>query len=187
MASDSIPSSLLVLISNLNSFISIKLDSSNYIIWRSQVQNSLKATGYLGFVTGSTPQPPSTIKNAENQEIENPEFKTWELIDAHLFSCITSTISPPIFATILNLSHSSEIWMSLERKFTSLSRSHIHQLKNKLQSITKKSQSIEEYLRQIKEISDQLSLAASSVDDEDLILQILNGLPDEYNAFKTTI
>ncbi|GMQ04334.1 hypothetical protein CsSME_00049783 [Camellia sinensis var. sinensis] len=46
---------------------------------------------------------------------------------------------------------------------------------------------MDEYLTQIKSIADQLALAASPVDDEDLVLLILNGLPDEYNAFKTSI
>lgn len=43
------------------------------------------------------------------------------------------------------------------------------------------------YLTQIKSIVNQLALAASPVDAEDLVLLILNGLPDEYNAFKTSI
>ncbi|GMP42726.1 hypothetical protein CsSME_00012370 [Camellia sinensis var. sinensis] len=44
-----------------------------------------------------------------------------------------------------------------------------------------------EYLTQIKEISDQLRLASSTIDDEDLVLLTLNGLPEEYDALKTTI
>ncbi|XP_028095342.1 uncharacterized protein LOC114295310 [Camellia sinensis] len=43
------------------------------------------------------------------------------------------------------------------------------------------------YLTQIKSIADQLVLAASPIDDKDLVLLILNGLPDEYNASKTAI
>ncbi|KAF5940191.1 hypothetical protein HYC85_021358 [Camellia sinensis] len=35
--------------------------------------------------------------------------------------------------------------------------------------------------------TDQLATASSLVDDEDLVLLVLNGIPDEYNAFKTTI
>ncbi|CAL5378340.1 unnamed protein product [Camellia sinensis] len=46
---------------------------------------------------------------------------------------------------------------------------------------------MEDYLGQVKALSDQLNLVSSPIDDEDLLLLILNGLPDEYNAFKTTI
>mgnify|MGYP003703378157 FL=1 len=92
-----------------------------------------------------------------------------------------------IFSSVLHLQHSAEVWQVLSKRFTTLSRSHIHQLKNQLTNLTKTSQSIEEYLSQIKELADQLALASSPVDAEDLVLITLNGLPAAFDAFKTTI
>ncbi|CAL5421732.1 unnamed protein product [Camellia sinensis] len=46
---------------------------------------------------------------------------------------------------------------------------------------------MEVYLQEIKDLVDQLALACSPICDEDLILLVLNGLPEEYNALKTTI
>ena len=46
---------------------------------------------------------------------------------------------------------------------------------------------MEEYLNQFKILSDQLALASSPINDEDLVLLILNGLSEEYNAAKATI
>ena len=46
---------------------------------------------------------------------------------------------------------------------------------------------MESYLQEIKDLVEQLALASSPGCDEDLILLVLNGLPEEYNAFKTTI
>ncbi|GMP33728.1 hypothetical protein CsSME_00006921 [Camellia sinensis var. sinensis] len=89
--------------------------------------------------------------------------------------------------TIFQFHHCAEVWFALHKKFISLSRSHIHQLKNKLNSIVKKSNSMEEYLSKIKEIVNQLALALVVIDDEDLVLLTLNGLLDEFDAFKTTI
>ena len=40
---------------------------------------------------------------------------------------------------------------------------------------------------QIKELFDQWALASSPMDDEDLVLLRLNGLPDEFDALKTTV
>ncbi|XP_028121922.1 uncharacterized protein LOC114319121 [Camellia sinensis] len=126
-----LPLNLTLLISNLNALVTTKLDSTNYIVWKSQLHNILKATKLLGYIDGS----------------ENV----------------------------------------LAKRFTSLSRSHIHQLNNKLSPITKKGLTMEDFLSQFKAISDEHFLASSPVNDEDLILLILNGLPDEHNAFKTTI
>ncbi|KAG5547055.1 hypothetical protein RHGRI_012926 [Rhododendron griersonianum] len=46
---------------------------------------------------------------------------------------------------------------------------------------------MEEYLEQIKAIANQLALVTASVDDDDLILAALNGLPVEYDPLATTI
>ena len=46
---------------------------------------------------------------------------------------------------------------------------------------------MEEYLFKIKEIVNQLALASVIIDDEDLVLLTLNGLPDGFDAFTTTV
>ena len=140
-----LPSNLTLLISNLNSFVPIKLDSTNYIIWKSQFQNILRATKLLGFVDGSVLCPSSTIQDADGNSVPNPVFTHWITIDAHLLSCITATLSPSIFTSVLHCGTSTEVWNTLATRFTSLSRSHIHQLKNKLNHLTKKNLTMEDY------------------------------------------
>ncbi|PKU80692.1 Retrovirus-related Pol polyprotein from transposon TNT 1-94 [Dendrobium catenatum] len=44
-----------------------------------------------------------------------------------------------------------------------------------------------QYLTDIKTIVDQIAAAGSTVDTEDVILDILNGLPNSYQSFKTSI
>ncbi|XP_028055712.1 uncharacterized protein LOC114259876 [Camellia sinensis] len=157
------------------------------LLQKNQVQNVLYATNFLGFVTGSISSQDPKILDSLGKFIPNPEFENWEIIDAHLLSFITATLSPPVFSFVPHLQHCSYVWNALEKRYTSLCRSHIHQLKNKLQTASKPGISMEEYLSQIKIIADQLSLASSIIDDEDLVLLTLNGLLDEYDALKTTI
>ncbi|GFS44229.1 hypothetical protein Acr_00g0089270 [Actinidia rufa] len=47
-----LPSSLAFLVSNFHSFVTVKLDSGNYIPWRTQLENALRANDLLGH--GST-------------------------------------------------------------------------------------------------------------------------------------
>ncbi|KAH7851869.1 hypothetical protein Vadar_017584 [Vaccinium darrowii] len=89
-----IPPNLALLVSNLHSFVTLKLDSSNFIVWKNQLQIILRATGLLGYVDGSIACPPLKIKNAEGIEVTNDAFLEWEMIDAHLLSCITATVIP---------------------------------------------------------------------------------------------
>ncbi|XP_028092800.1 uncharacterized protein LOC114292993 [Camellia sinensis] len=183
----SIPSNLSLLISNLSSFITVKLDASNFLIWKNQTQNILKATDLLGIVDGTSPCPSVIIKDDSESNVDNLVYFQWKLEDAHLFSCITATLSPAIYSTMLHLHSYSEVWSALHKRFTALSRSHMHQLKNKLNSVTKKTDSIKAYLTNIKELISQLAFASTFINDEDLVLLILNGLHGEYDAFKTTI
>ncbi|XP_020691954.1 uncharacterized protein LOC110106395 [Dendrobium catenatum] len=44
-----------------------------------------------------------------------------------------------------------------------------------------------QYLQEIKTLVDNIAAAGSTVDTEDIILYILNGLPAAYQAFKTSI
>ncbi|CAL5343183.1 unnamed protein product [Camellia sinensis] len=113
-----LPPNLKLLISNPNSLITVKLDSSNYIIWRSQFLNFLRATDLLGFVTSTHPCPSLKIKDANGAEVFNPKFTIWTTIDTHLLSCITATLSPAIFSCVLHLQRSFEKYIFSFISFT---------------------------------------------------------------------
>lgn len=46
---------------------------------------------------------------------------------------------------------------------------------------------MDDYLQQIKSITNMLTTIASPLDKEDIILYTLNGLSSQYNPFKTAI
>ncbi|GMP75541.1 hypothetical protein CsSME_00032589 [Camellia sinensis var. sinensis] len=141
MAYSSSNSSSFILPSNL----SLLLTNFNSLITKNQIQNALRATNFLGFVTGSIASPDPEVLDSSGKSILNPEFENWKIIDAHLLSLLTATLSLLVFASVLHLPHCSQVWTALKKRYTSLSRSHIHQLKNKLQSVSKKGLSMEEY------------------------------------------
>lgn len=107
--------------------------------------------------------------------------------DQHLLSWINTTLSENVLAYVVGLSTSRVVWKILEWWFASLFRSHIIQLKTQIQTIKKRGQKIFEFLHCIKSIADKLSVVSSPIDDEDLILYTLNGLPQEYGPFKIVI
>lgn len=43
------------------------------------------------------------------------------------------------------------------------------------------------YLHQVKQIVDTLAIVSTPLEEEDIIFYILNGLPQDFNPFKTTI
>ncbi|XP_050151332.1 uncharacterized protein LOC126626150 [Malus sylvestris] len=60
-------------------------------------------------------------------------------------------------------------------------------MKSNLQTIKKGSDSVAQYLQKIKEAKDYLSAAGVYFVDEDIVILALNGLPAEYNTFRTVI
>ena len=76
------------------------------------------------------------------------------------------------------------MWEVLERRYTSLSRTHVLSLKGELDRIQKKNESMSVFLDRVKEIRDKLSAVGVEVDDDDEeLLHVLKGLPPEYDAF----
>ena len=117
----------------------------------------------------------------------NPEFSAWHQHDQNVLCWINAILSPNVLAHVVGLKSARNVWLALERRFASLSQSHIIQLKTQLQTLKKGSQSIADYFQKVKYIADSLTTSSSPIDDDDLIIYILNGLPSEYAAFKTSI
>ena len=110
----------------------------------------------------------------------------WLLIDGQLLSCLIATISPPILPQVLGLEQANQVWKSLEKRFSSLSRSQIYDLKNSLYNL-KKTTTVQAYVNQIKEFARKLAATGSSLDDEELVYHTLKGLPPAFNSFKITM
>lgn len=72
-----------------------------------------------------------------------------------LLSWINATLSDSALPYIVGMNTSKDAWDSLERRYSSLSHSQIFELKKRQQHIKKGTSTIQEYLHQIKVISDQ--------------------------------
>lgn len=108
--------------------------------------------------------------------------------DSALIALINATLSKVAYSFFIGCKSSNEVWTALEKRFSSLTRSHIHELKTSLHTVTKNSnESIDDYLIRIKELVDKLAIVSVVIDDEDLLLYTLNDLPYEYNSFCTSV
>ena len=75
----------------------------------------------------------------------------------------------------------------LEKRFSSVSRSHVMSLRNELNAIKKGVDSIDGYFQKIKQARDRLAVVSVFMDDEELLHIILDDLPSEYDSFSSTI
>lgn len=179
-----LPPSLAFLVSNFNSLVNIKLDNTNYLLWKTQVENIMNANGFLGYLDGTIDCPASEIRNSNGEMEENPAYALWKLIDSQLLSCLTSSLSMCTLPYVLGLRHSVQVWASLNSRYNTLSRTHVQELKDKLYTI-KQTTTVEEYIDKIKDYAQKLEASGSPVSEDDLIFHTLRGLSRPFRGFKT--
>ena len=96
-----------------------------------------------------------------------------------MFTFINSTLSPSILAFTLGQKSANGVWKVLEKRFASMSRSHVMSLCNELSAVKKGTDTIDGYFQKIKHISDKLAAVFVFLDDEELLHIALDGLPLE--------
>ena len=117
----------------------------------------------------------------------NPDYLIWKSKEKALLTFISSTLTPSILAMIVGCSSAQEVWKVLENRFSSISRSHVMNLKGELHSVKKGFDSVDAYLQKIKVIRDKLMAVGVLLDDEELFHVAIKGLPKEFSAFRSTI
>ncbi|PKU82967.1 Retrovirus-related Pol polyprotein from transposon TNT 1-94 [Dendrobium catenatum] len=163
--------------------ISLTLNAENFPIWRSQIFKLFKANGFEGFLDGSCPCPDPSTPTSDT----GMSFQSWNHIDQNLAAALYSVISPSILPYVLSLDHYTEIWDTIARRLQSNTRSRTIQLRNELHHISMKNQTMPQYLLAVKSIVDAIVATGSPLDPEEVIFYTLNGLPVQYQSFKTAI
>ncbi|PKU65522.1 Retrovirus-related Pol polyprotein from transposon TNT 1-94 [Dendrobium catenatum] len=182
-----ISASLKFVVSNIKNIVSTELNQDNYAVWRSQILKLFRANGFDKFLESFSPSLPPSLPHSTGSSQTTQAGAQWNLTDQNLSASLCSTISASILPYVINLSSTAAIWSTLENRFQATNRSKVIQLKNSLHHISLKNLTMNQYLSEIKVLVDQIASAGSSVDNEDIILYILNGLPPQYQAFKTAI
>ena len=117
----------------------------------------------------------------------NLDFLIWKSKEKALLTFMSSTLSPSVLALIVGCASAIEVWKVLENRFSSVSRSHIMNLKSELHNLRKGNDIVDVYLQKIKVVRDKLLAVRVIVNGEELLHTAIKGLPKEYNAFRSTI
>uniref|UniRef100_A0A2N9GBG4 Integrase catalytic domain-containing protein n=1 Tax=Fagus sylvatica TaxID=28930 RepID=A0A2N9GBG4_FAGSY len=192
MVSEPMASSLqspLMLLSSMSNLMPVKLDSTNFIVWKHQLSSILRAYSMINFVDGTIQSPSRFLVDAEGNSTTtvNPEFQSWDIRDQALLTLINSTLSPSVLPMVVGQDTAQSVWKTLEHRFTSTSRSNVLNLKIELHNLKKGSESVSSYLQKIKNSRDKLIAVGTLIDDEDLLHIILKGLPREFGPFCSSI
>jgi hypothetical protein len=177
------------LLSNFSNYVTVKLDHTNYLMWKFQITGILDAYSLLDHLEDPSPCPSKFLlgqNGAETQEV-NPFYVQWKTRDKTLFSLLSSTLSPSAISLVMGQTTASGIWKVILNRYTSISRSSIVNLKRELNSIKKNSDSVTQYLQKIKEAREKLVSVGVFIDDEEILHLVLQGLPTEFHSFTSAM
>ena len=173
------------LLSNISTYVTVKLDHNNFLTWKFQITHILEAYSLLEYVESSSSCPSKFLDSEQGVTTAqiDPNYLQWIARDKALMSLISATLSPSAHSLIIGQSSAHGMWSVLLKRYTSVSQSNIMNLKKQLHDVKKNSDSVSQYLQRIKEARDKLAAVGTIVDDEDLFHIVLKGLPSEYESF----
>ncbi|KAJ0865169.1 putative RNA-directed DNA polymerase [Helianthus annuus] len=172
--------------STLLHMITVKLSSTNYLIWHNQILPLLANQRLTGYVDGSITPEPKTI-TLESKEQPNPKYSAWFLSDQQAILILNSSLTEEAIAEILGLTTARQIWTALEAAYSNSSLERMHLLRDNLRQLTKGSSTVAEYGRKFKGVCDQLSAIGFPVSDTDKTHWFLCGLGSTFESWSTAI
>ncbi|KAK9020318.1 hypothetical protein V6N11_054807 [Hibiscus sabdariffa] len=98
-----------------------------------------------------------------------------------------ASVDQTVTFAIAKSSTSKEAWDTLHNLYANKSHTRIFSLQNTLAFITKQSRSIAEYLRDIKNVADELATVGAPISNTKLVVKILSGLRPEYDSISAVI
>ena len=96
--------------------VTIKLSSSNYLLWKSQLLPLLESQELLGHVDGTLAPPPRFAP--VDSRTPNIKHLAWKNTDQRLLSLLLSSLTEEAMAKVVGLSTSCEVWLALENTFS---------------------------------------------------------------------
>lgn len=172
------------------SSVTIKLNDSNYLLWKTQMESLLRSQKLLGFVNGQIPPPAQQVTTTVNDVpvlTPNPQFNAWVCTDQLIVSWIFGTLTEEVIGTVHCLTTSHDVWYSLADNYNKSSVAREFELRRSLQLMSKKGKDFPTFYREFRAICDKLSSIGKPVDESMKIFSFINGIGREYDPIITVI
>ena len=121
---------------HVSSSVTLKLNDSNYLLWKTQFESLLSCHKLIGFVNGGITPPPRTLNVVTGDtsvDVANPQYESWFCTDQLIRSWLFGTLSEEVLGYVHNLQTSRDIWISLAENFNKSSVAREFTLRRTLQ------------------------------------------------------
>ncbi|KAJ9675704.1 hypothetical protein PVL29_024571 [Vitis rotundifolia] len=110
--------SMIQMANPLNELITVKLDVTNYPIWKRQAQTAIRGYGLEGFILGTQEVPPELIQVEDGTQMVNPAYISYQQQDHLLASWILASMSPSFLPQLAGCDTALDIWNTVGNIFT---------------------------------------------------------------------
>jgi len=176
---------------HISNCVTVQLNERNYLLWKTQFESFLSGQSLLGFVNGAIKPPPvdNTLTHIDGltTEVPNPDYQAWLRSDQVVRAWLLGSLSEDILREVVHTTTAQDVWTTLALHFNKVSSSRLFELQRKLQVIEKLDKSMDDYLKEIKRICEQLTAIGSPVSEKMKIFAALHGLGRDYEPIKTSI
>uniref|UniRef100_A0A2N9GH75 Reverse transcriptase Ty1/copia-type domain-containing protein n=1 Tax=Fagus sylvatica TaxID=28930 RepID=A0A2N9GH75_FAGSY len=175
---------------HIQHLITIKLTRDNYLLWKAQIIPYLRGQHLYGFIDGTKPAPASSLAvpdSGTTAALPNPDFYIWHTQDQMILSALISSLSETVLAHVVKCNTSRDVWLCLERMFTSQSRARSMQLHHQISTLKKGDSSMADFYQKFTSVADTLAAIDQPLKDFDQVNFFLAGLGPEYDALVTAI
>jgi hypothetical protein len=170
--------------------VTIRLNKTNYILWRAQLLPYLRSTKLIGFIDGSIVEPPKLVPSSTAvgaELVPNSAHGRWYDQDQQLLSGLLSSITEELLLDVVSASTAKEAWDTLQRMFSSAVRARVVQVRIDLATTKKRDLSAADYFRKIKGFASELAAADAPLRNDEVVAYLLAGLGSDYDPFVTSI
>ncbi|KAK1428496.1 hypothetical protein QVD17_17331 [Tagetes erecta] len=120
----------------------------------------------------------------------DPKYAAWHTLDSLILQWIYNTISDDLFARVIadgDLT-AREAWVKLQQIFLNNKHARAATLENKFSNLTLSAcSSFDDYCQTLKDLAGQLQDVDQPVTDSRLVIQMVRGLPVEYDTIGAII
>ncbi|KAJ6866233.1 Retrovirus-related Pol polyprotein from transposon TNT 1-94 [Populus alba x Populus x berolinensis] len=181
---------------NVGNFITLKLNQTNYPLWREQALALAESQELVEHLTNEVLAPAkyNTQDSINNLHTENTApvlteaFITWRKSDRLLRGWIIGTLSEEALSLVVGLETASAVWEELKNAYAKDSQEREFTLRQQVTYFRKhESQSMEEHIRTFKRLCDSLAAIGKPVSDNEKVFCLLTSLGPQYENFTTTM
>ena len=154
------------------------LTGANFPTWKIQCKMSLIKDGLWGIVDGSEAAPAET-DSAYSKYISRKN---------RALAIIVLSIDPSLLYLLGDPTDPTAVWERLSTQFQKKTWANKLALRRRLHSLQlKEGQSVQEHVKALTEVFNELSVIGDNIDDEDRVVYLLASLPDSYEMLVTAL